>query len=284
MEFSVGILYSSQAFLAMARRIRLTSKEFPAIFERIEVADAKSVLAICQQCAWIRISENGVIAVTERGITISELGDGILCLREQLADAIVATRPSWSKQIPRGRFETLKILPAAGHQCLNEAELLKDISDDVVEWWRKVASRVRYEQDFKRADTGFEAERNTLKHEEKRTGEAPRWQGFETTVSGFDVLSVVTGEDKQRLKIEVKGTKSHLKEAVFFLTRNEWNTAAVSSNYVFHLWLLGKPLRFFCVDKSVMAAHIPTDNNMGEWQTAKIPFNQFVTHEMTPFI
>jgi hypothetical protein len=94
-------------------------------------------------------------------------------------------------------------------------------------------------------------------------------------VSGFDVLSVLEECSRERLQIEVKGTRQSIREAFISVTRNEWDTAVNSKNYVFHLWLLHDLPVCLCVPAKIMAEHMPADNNGGKWQAVTVPFKTF---------
>jgi hypothetical protein len=102
---------------------------------------------------------------------------------------------------------------------------------------------------------------------------------LETAVSGFDVLSVVDGASSRLLKIEVKGSGMRKNEASFFVTRNEWNTAAKSPEFQFHLWLVRDDPKLFVVPASDVSSHIPKDMGSGQWKGAELFFRDFSPFE-----
>ena len=70
------------------------------------------------------------------------------------------------------------------------------------------------------------------------------------------------------------------KEAMFFVTRNEWETAGNSACYEFHLWLFHEQLKLFVVKPSVMEPHLPLNQGGGRWETAQLWFRDFADQEI----
>src|SRR6478752_10595480 len=116
MTFSVGILYSGQTLLEVVESGGLNTKNFTASFGKIAVADGKTVLATAQTCRWLRISEDGLICLTERGQHLRSLTIAEMCLREQLYDVLMAVQPAWSRRMIQGRFEALQSMPDDARQ------------------------------------------------------------------------------------------------------------------------------------------------------------------------
>ena len=59
--------------------------------------------------------------------------------------------------------------------------------------------------------------------------------------------------------------------AKIHITRNEWETAQSSLNYIFHVWHLSGENQLFVLSVSDIEKHIPTNNLAGEWETVEIP-------------
>lgn len=89
------------------------------------------------------------------------------------------------------------------------------------------------------SQTGRTGERLSLAFEKDRTGKQPIWQSIESNLSGFDILSCLSDMDASPLQIEVKASENSWNYADFHLTANEWESATLARNYMFHLWVLG---------------------------------------------
>jgi hypothetical protein len=179
----------------------------------------------------------------------------------------------------QGRFEALQAMPDDARQCFEDCGLTTKVDDETVEWWDKATSSLRSERSRAMNVIGRNAERLTLKHEKARTGQDPVWQGLETAVAGFDVLSVVAAGATKRLKIEVKGSSMNKSDAAFFVTRNEWKTATKSQEFQFHLWLVRDKPKLFVVPAGGVEPHIPVDAGSGHWTGAELYFRDFGAFE-----
>ncbi|MDJ0821539.1 MAG: DUF3883 domain-containing protein [Paracoccaceae bacterium] len=273
--FSVGILYSSQTLLELVEKGELTVANFEHDFKRIEVADGPTVLDLSQKCRWIRLEEGGSLCLTERGVALRSVGTAEFCLREQLLDVISHSPPAWSKKIPLGRSEALKIMPDEAKQCFRECGLTQGIEEDVVSWWDQAGQSVRAVRSKTNHDVGRQAEKNSVDFERRRTGKEPLWQAIETNVAGYDVLSFLDSESTERTQIEVKGSGMRKSEAAFFLTRNEWRTAMKSKHYIFHLWLIHEVPKLFVVPAKAVEPFVPENRLSGKWETAQLSFKEF---------
>ena len=279
-EFAVGALYSSQKFLHLVRDQATTIEAFSESYSRFEVADAKRVLELVQQCGWVSVHQDSVIRLTDRGEILAGHANAEMCLRDQLADLIVIKNPPWAKRILLGRFEARQSMPRPVVQCFDECGLFIGTDEDVVAGWDGMAQSVRSRTSGFVLAVGRAAERMTVIHERNRTGTEPKWQAIESNVSGFDVLSKLDANAGDLLKLEVKGSMLRTKEALFVLTRNEWQTAQNSDNYGFHLWLFHEQPKLLVVNASELEAHVPSNQGEGQWETAKIRFRNFVECEV----
>ncbi len=277
--FSVGVLYSSQSFLELVRNQSISVTKFQESFTRFEVAEASLVLELSQRCHWVSISETGILELTERGQAVVIIDDSSLMLREQLADLIVVDAPAWSKRIRLGRIEARKAMPTPAEQCFRESGLFESHDPQVVDWWDRVTQGIRSSQSSFNLRIGRAAERLTVLNETEQKRQEPHWQSIESNVSGYDVLSVVAAGTTQPLQIEVKGSSMRVKEANFFLSRHEWDTALNSEHYEFHLWLLHQQPRLFVVSVAELTPHVPTDGGEGRWELAKFAYKDFTAAE-----
>lgn len=277
--FSVGVLYSSQTLLEIIEQGGVDASNFAASFERIEVADAKTVLNTAQECRWLRIVETGSIELTDRGRLLRGIASAESCLREQLFDVLMSTTPPWSRRMIQGRFEALQAMPDDAKQCFSDCGLAEGTADDTVEWWDRATASLRSQRSAAMGAIGRKAEKLTIDYERSRTGREPIWQGFETAVAGFDVLSCVSSETQKPLKIEVKGSSMNKASASFFVTRNEWRTALKAAEFHFHLWLVRDQPKLFVVPSTAVKAHIPVDSGEGQWTGAELFFRDFAAFE-----
>lgn len=273
--FSVGVLYSCRTLLNIIREDVLDLSNFERQFQRIDVADGSAVLSVSQQCQWLKVSDKGRLCLTERGQYLLSQVNEQDCLREQLLDLLTSAPPVWARRIIQGRFEALQAMPADAIQCFRECELTEGYDDITVDWWDQASQCVRSERSKVAHLVGRKAERLTLEYEERRTGREPLWQAIQTNVAGYDVLSHTNPDSDTRLMIEVKGSSLPRKQAQFFVTRNEWQTASKSKAYEFHLWLVHETPVLFVVPSEKLEEHIPTNQKDGRWESASFFFKHF---------
>ncbi len=191
-------------------------------------------------------------------------------------NSIIDQQPVWMKTITLGRRKFTQKISRDQEQCFRSAGLLEEsISAEVMEWWDLTAARMRQLRDYESMKRARAAERLSLEHETKRLKQLeirnePVWMSLEDNTVGYDILSYDVGvsEPINRL-IEVKSTV--ISPLRFFLSRNEWETAAkFGERYFFHVWDLQVPHLHECTVKSV-SEKIPSDNASGRWSSAEIP-------------
>lgn len=280
MNFSVGLLYSSQELLKLIKANSGVSKNFGTIFSTFQVASADEVLKLAQNGKWIIFSPDGRAEITKDGFEILNSPTPIEALRIQLKHLIWELQPSWAHLLIKGRFEASKGFSPEIQQCFTEAELFENLDDRTVNWWDSLAATVRSKKQFENLQTGRKGERLSLGYEKYRTGLYPIWQCIESNHSGFDVLSKVAKADPQNLLIEVKASENPIKQATFVISRNEWNTAENNPNtYIFHLWCLNEPAKpvLYEAPKEIVEKHIPTDQGVGNWENVRIRFGPIVS-------
>ncbi|RUL47230.1 DUF3883 domain-containing protein [Lysinibacillus antri] len=272
MVFSVGILYSVQKFLQFISDTKIKAIEFSAAFNRYESTSSQIVLEVAESFNWIQLDLEGNLSVTVKGNEILTQKDMLYALRVQLKHLIEMVKPSWSYLIHKGRKEAFQYFPSDVKQCFKEAELINSYDRDVIEWWDILALAVRGKQLDTQLEIGRTGEELSLEYERKRVNKEPVWQSIESNLSGFDILSVVSLEESTPLRIEVKTSTNVSGTFTFYLTRNEWNVAETSENYLFHLWILSETPEIFIIDKNAIAKHIPTNQGNGSWENVKIIF------------
>lgn len=273
MDISVGILYSSQAFLKYVYERRINVEEFSVLFNRFNLTNPKYILRVSLDCKWINLTDNGIIEVTDIGKEVILNGDYQNQLRIQLIHLIEVYKPSWSALIYYGRLEAIKFFPTDIIQCFKEAGLLDGYEQNVIEWWDKLAASVRGLHEDENLRIGRIGERLSFEYEKIRTCKIPKWQSVDSNLSGYDILSYESSSSHKQLKIEVKASNS-LNDIQFYITRREWNVAINSSDYVFHIWSLNPINELHVVSVEDMNKNIPLDLGKGNWESVKIRFSK----------
>ena len=273
--FTVSTIYSAKDFLALVKNNELSTKDFLKAFERYKYESSKKVLQLVTECGWVHLDGDGNVFLSERGHTLAEL-EYKDALVKQLEDMILNYNPVWGSFLPKGREEAIRFLPDGPKQCFKEAGFLGHFTDDLIDTWDKLALAYRNYSNQQRLETGRKGERLTMKYEEERTGNRPRWQALESNLSGYDILSRVDKNNDSPLLIEVKSTTSTVEAANLFITRNEWKVANSSNNYLMHLWILEPNPKQIIVPKIEIEQHIPENSGDGSWESVKIPYKAFV--------
>ncbi len=274
MYFSVGILYSAQELLRFIEANPKVISNFSKIFSTFDnVASAKAVFEICQKCEWIKLDIDGYLELTGKSLDIVTNISVEKILRIQIQHLIETYKPTWIPLLTRGRSEALKYLPIDVVQCLREADLTASYSDDVILWWDKIGKISRKTGKDEKIDVSRRGEKMSIDYERDRTQKEPKWQGFESNFSGYDVLSVVDLKNTNTLNIEVKTSNSIWEVASFYISKNEWAVAKSSPNYLFHLWALIPKNTLYIISVDVIEEHIPINKGSGTWESVEIPFS-----------
>lgn len=248
----------------------------------------KSALELMSQCQWVSIHDREV-SVTEVGKKIHALFDGIeisqplwMTILEQY---ILVCRPAWAARIPMGRQETYIIMSDQEKGCFSEADILYSYDDEVVDWWDRIAGKIRYSNNLNLEIIGRKGEKLTLKYEKFKKGIQPRWYSLESNLAGYDIISQKTAIDNEEIFIEVKSSTKSLDNACFYISRNEWNMANSKHNqgrYFFYLWIINEnENKLAIVDRDEMFSCIPVDSGSGLWQQVEIPFKVYSDKLMT---
>jgi hypothetical protein len=274
--FSVGILYAAQEFLEFVSKSPVLDLSFPDVFSTFSVASPRAVLELSQKCEWVRLNVTGKLEITERGLQVLQGKYPEFILRIQIGHLIESYLPPWIPLLSRGRQEAQRYFPADVRQCFREANLFSEPTDEIVSWWDKYSKISRKTRRDSNLETGRRGEKLSIEHERWRTQREPFWQGLESNLAGYDVLSVVDAEDVRPLRIEVKTSNSVREVASFYLSRNEWQVATTSDNYVLHLWALQPKPFLTIISFSQLQDHVPTNQGDGMWESVSIPFSAFI--------
>ena len=275
---TAGVLHSAERLIEMLTARPLSAAQLIADFRHILVCPPHVVLNLSQRCGWVEARADGLLEVSARGARLLAVSGYELRLREQMLDYVVTEKPPWGRLLSRGRSEMSRFAPREVMQVFREAGLMEvPPTDDAVAWWDEVARLARGAADAISTEIGRTGERLTMERERRRTGKEPFWQAIESNLSGFDVLSVVTADCSDPLRIEVKASVESIEYAVFHVSRNEWIAATTGAPYRFHLWCLRDDQEPFIaeLDTQDVASHTPGDRGEGKWERAAISFQAF---------
>lgn len=268
---SVGTLYAIQDLFVHLEDHQVQREDFLQGFDKYGSSTAQDVYDTATRMSWICTADNGQLVPTALGKTAHQGKDRAARLRYQLANIIESQRPPWAALLPKGRKEAAVSLPPEISQCFEEALLFEEVSEDLVQWWDRLAGIMREYSQRKLTETGRAGERLTLRYETDRTKKTPKWQAIETNYAGYDVLSVVGKTDHSALRIEVKASERAFKNAVIHITEHEWITAMHSTDaYHFHVWLLDPTPTLFVIPSTDVLAHIPKNQGKGKWRNCCI--------------
>lgn len=274
--FSVGHLYSTHDFLKFLKDSEVSPENFKISFNKFKYSYPEKILDLSFKCGWILMDRIGNIKLSNNGLNIAKLNYKE-ALFSQLCDMINVYNPTWASVIPKGREESKHFLPPEVYQCFYEAGLFGTFDDSLIQMWDSLALAYRNFNQKKLLDIGRKGEKLSFDYERQRTKINPIWQSLESNISGFDILSVVSEREEEKLRIEVKSTESKLDYAHLYITQNEWDTALSSKHYIFHLWLLNPSPKLFIIEKEIVEVHIPRNNNEGCWKNVMIPFKSLIT-------
>lgn len=276
-NLSPGLLYSAQKLVETVSLHPMNRDEFLWSFRTMLVSPAEGVLSLSTRCGWIGVNEQLGLDVTDMGRKIQALPSAEDKLRQQIKDFIQSVQPAWAKLLPAGRSESLPFMPEPARQCFAEAGLNSSPpSDAVIAWWDDLAAAARGRVSDYMAQVGRAGERCSIAYEERRVGRRPNWCSIESNRCGFDLLSSRDTHDLSEIQIEVKASERSVASASFHISRNEWEVAACSESYVFHLWSMSESgFRLAILSPNVIEGHVPMEKGLGRWESLEIPFRVF---------
>jgi len=274
-------MHSAERLIGMLASRPLSAERIIREFKTILVCPPHAVLNLSQRCGWVQARSDGLLEPSVRGAQLLSASNYESRLREQLRDYVMIEKPAWARLLPRGRAEMSRFVPRDVAQVFREAGVMQaPPSDDVVGWWDEMARIARGAADVVSTEIGRTGERLTIERERTRTGREPLWMAIESNLSGFDVMSVVTAECHDPLRIEVKASMESLEHAQFHVRRNEWMAAVTGTAYRFHLWCLrdGHDPCLAELSPEAVEFHIPGDRGEGKWEGNAIPYRVFREH------
>ena len=150
-----------------------------------------------------------------------------------------------------------------------------NLTEGIVRWWDELGNLARGFRSAALTGIGRMGERLTLAYERDRTGQEPLWQSIESSFSGYDVLSVVSATDSTPMPIEVKASELRLKDACFYVSANEWESAQQARAHTFHVWRVGEQPQLAIIGVEQLAPHVSANKGDGLWQSLKVPYFSF---------
>lgn len=239
--------------------------------------DNEAVLKLSQDLGWLRINDIGIVVLTPAGDRLLALDQhGPARFRRALLDYVEVMRPPWMKLALDGRVRTLQFAPGGFAQLISEAYLAEGYDDEVVYFWDRLAAISRGQDEIRLNEIGRCGERLTLAYERLRTGVDPIWRSIESNADGYDVMSVVSCNDRSLKQIEVKASTLGISGSLH-LTSNEWEMTEAMQHHVFHLWDLSRndAPRIAIIPRQQMIAHVPVNKGCGKWKEVEIPYSEF---------
>jgi len=272
----VGLLYRSLDLLELlAIEPVLTTDLYnkPGYFREVKT---ELLIQVVTTGGWSQETSDLALQVTENGRELLSQSETDIRLRHLIMTLVEQQLPTWASASVMGRGAVKKYASPEVLQCLRESGLFDSSEQDVINWWDKIAGWFRGQRDEARTETGRRGERLSFNFEEKRIGHAPVWTALEHASAGYDLLSSVSSSDFTPLLIEVKSSRLRWNEAVFFLTRNEWNVLSRESSSILHIWSLAScPEMLSVVSLADLGVHIPEDCGDSQWQTLMCPYLAF---------
>ena len=276
MNISVGYFHSSLRLLEAAKSGGYIYKPQSNYDEKFYLCALNDILNLSIKCNWIKIIVRDQFELSERGLEILAKSTYEERMQEQLRDFVLAHRPTWCRALYTGRHEFCRYAPTNVVECFKIANLLvPDPDSAIVQWWDELSSIFRNINDTELLETGRCGERLTVEYEKKRTGTKPTWQSIESNFSGYDVLSVVSSDNRTPLQIEVKSTSQQISTAKIIITKNEWLHAETALAFKFYLWSLTNCKMLAILDIDEIAPHIPENKGIGKWSLVEIPMKVF---------
>ncbi|MEC6411165.1 protein NO VEIN domain-containing protein [Achromobacter xylosoxidans] len=279
---SPGVAYGCFNLLRIVAEHRISMSRLSSEIPRFELLRTEDLLDLCVRMNWIRTNDVGEAMLAPAGDHLFNLGSERQRLRQALVHYVQTERPDWLQLAIDGRARCMKFGPTGIIQTISEAYLAEGYESDVVAFWDLLASIARGQRSAALNAIGRRGERLSMDFEKQRTGCEPQWRSIESNADGYDVLSVVSREDRSRMQVEVKTSTAGIRGS-FHLTRNEWDQTELMPNHTLHLWDLRDDAcpRLAIVPRADVAPHIPIDGKLGRWMECEVPFSAFEAFFLT---
>ncbi len=277
MIWHVGLLYRIDDLMQLIDRSPITRTTLLNDFATFHGVSIQQLIDIALIGKWVQQDSLGNLFLTSQGRDLILNRDPNIRLRRQVCSLVRTLNPPWISVSVQGRKAFSRYAPAEAVQCFREANMLDSLEEEVLNWWDSIASEFRKDHEIQRVEIGRRGERLSYSYEYKRIGRAPHWISLEYNGVGYDIKSQVSSEDSAPLLIEVKTSQESWENALFHITRHEWDVLESENQAVLHLWSLSKNLcEHAVVPISLVAPHIPQNQGLGKWEMAMCPFSLFI--------
>ena len=274
-KLSPGIIASSVNLFKIIDKFNINERQLLIEMPYISGTSTMELLKVAKICQWIKSDD--VLSTTPKTKQYTTKGYKYI-YRLLLYDYIKYIKPAWSSLLTKGRFESVPFFTKDIIACFFDAGLMGEPPDaEVIYWWDEVNNLIYINDMKKKTDIGRLGERLSYFYERQRTNINPIWKSIDSNLAGYDILSQTDKNNGEKLLIEVKCSNRAMINAEAILSRNEWNTACRSTNYIFHFWHITKSDEHYLavISKETILSHIPIDFGKGLWEECSIPFSAF---------
>ena len=207
----------------------------------IQKSKFKNELSMALSMNWIS-DTNNILNLTDRGeeIIFKQSPD---YLRDLLKDYFIISKPNSLRFAKTGHFS---YFPLNIYNILSKAKLVNGDFENIL-WWDEVCIDYYDINKKDKLQTGREGERLILEYETKKNKKSPfevLYKGHIPEV-GYDIESSMNiSSNFKKIFIEVKATKSSLKNMNFQLSVNQWQTMMCNKDSYFIYALSLKEMKF----------------------------------------
>lgn len=161
-------------------------------------------------------------------------------------------KPSWVLWFDFDIDVFCEYIPQRWIDLLHSGNLFNMIDPNVIEWWRKVSTKLNEFNDEAKEITGKIGEKLTFDFEVTRLSDngvthplhLVKWVAQIQDDYGFDVLSrncelLSEIDNQEKILIEVKSTElKDPKNFIFYVTKNEWHISTENkNNFLYYFWV-----------------------------------------------
>ena len=150
----------------------------------------------------------------------------------------ITEKPLWYKEAWQGKQIAKLCMDDMSIGCLDQLFLKGDTEGEKY-WWSKLINHSRSLMQGENEETGLKGENLISELEKNRTGLDPYDAYIYNTRAGYDIQSVISKDNREKIFIEVKTTIGIFKNMVAHIYRNQINKSREYKNYFF----------LFCIPK-----------------------------------
>ena len=182
----------------------------------------------------------------------------------------ITEKPLWYKEAWQGKQIAKLCMYDMSIGCLDQLFLKGDTEGEKY-WWSKLINHSRSLMQGENEETGLKGENLISELEKNRTGLDPYDAYIYNTRAGYDIQSVISKDNREKIFIEVKTTIGIFKNMVAHIYRNQINKSREYKNYFFYFVSL-KEKSFYKFHGKDIAKHCPHDQLDGRWEKFELPF------------